>query len=76
MTMMGPSVLGRLALLCTWLVLCLINTWRGLPKSLRLARGSILAAAVMTCSTRQSSQLASWQAKKRAEVVWWWWRLS
>lgn len=48
---------------------------RGLPKSSRLARGGILAAAVVTCSTRQSSQLASWQAKE-AEVVWWWWRLS
>lgn len=71
MTMTGPVLSGtdRRFFVLGWPCgQCLINTWGGgLPKPSRLARGSILAAAVVvvTCSTRQSSQLASWQAKKQ-----------
>jgi hypothetical protein len=70
MTMMGPSVLGRWALLFTWLVLCLIYTWEGVAQIVEIGAGKHFGGGSTTRSTRQSSQLlASRQAKGRGGVV-------
>lgn len=69
MTMMGPTVLGRIGASLYWagLVASVSSTHGegGCPNRRDWRGESVLAAAVVvvTCSTRQNSQLASWQAK-------------